>query len=206
MEIEEISGEYDNELYYEIADDKQLYEIFKSEIDKLTKLNSINLNNSSLNQILKRQIFIGTIIVLETFLSDTFINMVLGNDNYLQNFIKTSPDFSKETIHFAENNKEYTILKEKVKQKIINMVYHRLEKIKDIYQNTFNIEFPEIEDLRKEINTRHDLVHRGGKTKDGKILEITTRMNNKVIICTLKFVYDISIKLNLTEPASYDIF
>jgi transcription elongation factor Elf1 len=201
LEIEEISKPYDNydELYDAIAENKQFYETFKLEIDNLIKLNSIDLGDASLNKILKRQIFISVITTLETFLSDTFINLTLANEVYFRNFIETYPKFKDEKIYVRDIFTEYSKLKEKVKKIMMDILYHRLSEIKEMYKDTFKIVFPDTKVLFKEIAKRHDLVHRAGRTKNGDILDITTMTNNTLIGYTQSFVADIANQLHQTD-------
>jgi|JI8StandDraft_1071087.scaffolds.fasta_scaffold71405_2 hypothetical protein len=201
LEIEGISKPYDNydELYDAIAENKQFYETFKLEIDNLIKLNSIDLGDASLNKILKRQIFISVITTLETFLSDTFINLTLANEVYFRNFIETYPKFKDEKIYVRDIYKEHSKLKEKVTKVMMDIVYHRLREIKEMYKDTFKIVFPDIEYLLDEIRKRHDLVHRAGRTKNGVILDITTMIINTLIGYTQSFVDDIANQLHQTD-------
>jgi len=199
IEIEEISKLYDFNLYDAIATNKQFYTNFKLEIDKLVRLNGIDLDDVDLNTILKRQIFIGTITVLETFLSDTLINMTLANKNYLQSFVETYSDFQKEKISYGAIYKEFAKIENKIKDTMTSILYHNLDKIKVIYEKTFTIKFPEMDNLKGEVTKRHDLVHRGGKNKDGDYLNITSESNNMVIGYTKVFVDDLANKLNLID-------
>ena len=39
-----------------------------------------------------------------------------------------------------------------------------------MYKDSLGVIFPSIENLMKNIKTRHDIVHRNGKTKNGKFI------------------------------------
>lgn len=205
VEVEEIPEPYDE--YYEdrfdaIIDNKKFYSNFINEIENLTKLNTIILGDLNLNKTLKKQIFIGVITSVETFLSDTFINLTMNDKDFLKNFIETHPEFKNRKIELREIYKAQDNLKNIAKSVMLDMLYHDLPKIKEMYEATFNIKFPLIKDLIKEVSKRHHLVHRGGKTKEGEILEISATDIDNVIGFAKVFVEDIAEKLNLKEMDS----
>lgn len=64
-----------------------------------------------------------------------------------------------------------------------------------MYQDTLKIEFPEIGELMTVIKTRHDMVHRNGKNKEGEKIELTKELVSEVIGKVEKFVKNIDEKL-----------
>lgn len=80
---------------------------------------------------------------------------------------------------------------------MLEIIYHNLDKVQNMYVATFKIEFPNIENLSKSIATRHDLVHRNGKTKENIQVVVNTETINKLIELILEFVEEISNSLNL---------
>lgn len=48
------------------------------------------------------------------------------------------------------------------------IMWHDLAKVSGIYKATLEIQFPKIPELYRAVSTRHDLVHRSGKTPDGQ--------------------------------------
>jgi hypothetical protein len=75
--------------------------------------------------------------------------------------------------------------------------YHNLIKVKEIYQSTFKIAFPDIEFLINYVKVRHDLVHRNGKTKQGEEVNIDKEVVSDLIEKTSIFVDEIVLKLEL---------
>jgi hypothetical protein len=76
-EIPEPYNDYYEERYDAITDNTQSYSNYKSEIESLVKLNEIDLKEPKLNETLKRQIFIGIITAIETFLSDGYFGLTM---------------------------------------------------------------------------------------------------------------------------------
>lgn len=194
--------ELDNIEYYEeqfeaiIANKKFLIK-FLEEIENLERLNETELEDKSLETILKRQIFSSVIGTLETFLSDTFINLTLDNGEYFRNFVESYPDFQQRKFELRHLYVEQDKIKETGKKIMIDIIYHDLPKISKMYASTFKIEFPSIGLLLKSILTRHDLVHRNGKTKDGTDVLIDKAAITDLITKVRPFVIDIADKLGL---------
>ena len=75
--------------------------------------------------------------------------------------------------------------------------WHNLERVKPMYKNTLVIEFPtELKKLCNAIRVRHDIVHRNGKTKDGKEYEILQSDVKELISIVEDFVCKIDGQLS----------
>lgn len=190
--------DYDYEEQFEaILANKFFYDSFQNEISNVRQLNDIQLESPELLIVLKRQLYITAIGALETFLSETFINVTNENSDYFRNFVETYPNFKERKFQLNEIYGEYDKLQDTAKKEMLEVIYHNLAKVRNMYVSTFKIEFPDISELSKAVNTRHDLVHRNGKTKDGADVtvnkEIVTELLNQISI----FVEHISKSLNL---------
>ena len=191
------NSEYYEEQYEAIIANKKFLIKFQEEIENLERLNETELEDKSLETILKRQIFSGVIGTLETFLSDTFINLTIDNDEYFRNFVESYPDFRQRKFELRHLYVEQDRIKETGKKIMIDIIYHDLPKISKMYASTFKIEFPSIGPLMKSILTRHDLVHRNGKTKDGTDVLIDKAAITDLIAKVRPFVADIADKLGV---------
>lgn len=192
--------EYDyynyDEQFDAIIDNKHYYDNFNQEIENLKKLNQVNLSDE-LSKILNRQLYVSAIGTLETFLSDTFINLTEENQEYFKNFVETFPDFTKQKFQLNDIFNQYEKLRKTARKEMLEVIYHNLDKVRNMYIATFKNDFPEIETLSKAVSIRHDLVHRNGKTKDGVIVEINSEIINTLINNITIFVEKISQTLNL---------
>ncbi|WP_353932627.1 hypothetical protein WJM97_08590 [Okeanomitos corallinicola TIOX110] len=172
-----------------ILSNTEFYQTFSEEIKSLRVLNDIVITDDKALKSLKRQIYIGTITCLETYLSDAFINTVLSNQEYLKSFFSTFKDFKKQTISmsnlFINIDKAEEIAKEAMSSKVL---YHKLDKVNEMYTATLNISFPKFGEIMRYINTRHDLVHRNGKTTDGNKILIDCKIIEQVISDIENFV------------------
>ena len=200
--------EIDNEEYYDyeeqyeaIIANKFFYDSFQSEIRNVQLLNELEIEDYKLLSVLKRQLFITAIGALETFLSETFINLTHENDEFFRNFIETYPNFKERKFQLNEIYGEYDKLKETAKKEMLEIIYHNLAKVRNMFISTFKIDFPEIAELSKAVNTRHDLVHRNGKTKNGENITIQKETVANLLLIILDFVENISNSLNLKNAS-----
>jgi hypothetical protein len=191
---------YDYEEQYEaIIANKFFYDSFQNDISNVRELNEIQIENQELLAVLKRQLYITAIGTLETFLSETFINLIDENPDYFRNFVETYPNFKKRKFQLNDIYSEYDKLQETAKKEMLEVIYHNLEKVKNMYISAFKIKFPDISELSKAVNTRHHLVHRSGKTKDGAEVIIDKETVSKLSYQISDFVENISVSLNLKQ-------
>lgn len=113
-------------------------------------------------------LFANIISTLETYLSDTFINLVLKDEKLLRRFLETTPEFKQRSIAFSEVLAIAEKVPEEVKRYLLDVVWHNLAKVQAMYRNTLGVDFGRaITGVARAIPTRHDIVHRNGKQKDG---------------------------------------
>ena len=114
---------------------------FNKEISNLRKLNELKLNDDELEKILKRQIYSGVVTCLEDYLSTTLINKVLKDDSLFRRFVETYKGFKDKKFSLNQIFMQQEELRKKVKRTLLDIIYHNLDKIKGIYENTFEFKF-----------------------------------------------------------------
>ena len=140
---------YDEELDA-ILSNTEFYETFNLEMSNLKLLNNVSINNSvtdmdiTINQTFRRQIYVGVVTCLETYLSDAFINTVLSNEEYLELFFKTFK-FTKPKIDTKDLFKISKNIRDFAGKRMLEVLYHNIEKVKVMYKNTLSVSFPETE-------------------------------------------------------------
>lgn len=121
-----------------------------------------------------RLLYVNVITALETYLSDAFISIVINHPEFKRKFIETTPEFRAEKISLADVYKAAEQAERRAKTYLADVVWHHLERVKPMYRDTLGVEFPEnLGALFRAILTRHDIVHRNGKTKDGQEIVVT---------------------------------
>lgn len=198
VKIDEID---DYESYFnDISDVLEIdstFAVLQRDVFNLQKLMNIQLNNKELQDIFYRQVFSGAITCLEDYLSNTLIKNTLNSDVFLRNFVNKYRPFSEQKINIRDISEKFESINDFVKDALVNdIMYHNLQKIKPIYEQTFGIDFPEIESVIKAIIKRHDFVHRNGKDKNGNIVVISADDVNNLLKEVLIFSQDIDKKIS----------
>ncbi len=80
---------------------------------------------------------------------------------------------------------------------MLDIIYHDLPKVREMYRATFKIDFPELKSIIKSVQIRHDLVHRNGKTKNGEAVTIDKSIATELIKSIDSFVAEIASNLKL---------
>ena len=195
-DYQEDFDEYE-EQFDAIISNKHFYLSFQSEIDNIRKLNELNIEDDKLLKVLKRQLYISGIGTLETFLSEAFVNLTDDNEEYFKKFLKTYPEFRNRKVALDNILEAHENIKNTARKIMLDVIYHNLDKVQKMYESTFRIIFPEIEELSKSVSLRHDLVHRNGKNKEGEIVEINADMVEELLIQIQTFVKNISNELDI---------
>lgn len=171
------------------------HDTFTSELDNLKRLNEVELGDAELEGIQKRLIFIGVFGTLETYLSDTFITKALNHENYFRNFVESYPEFRQRKFDLKNIYVELDKLKETVKRSMLDVIYHDLPKVREMYHATFKMDFPVLKPLMPYVIIRHDVVHRNGKSKEGEVRRIDKKAVTDLISMVERFVTEIEAKL-----------
>lgn len=149
----------------------EYFKIFIANMSYLKKFLSSEIRNfSQIRQPFFRMIYSSAITNLETYLSDAFFNQVCMSSDNLEKLILRSNDLS---------NKKYSpnelIEWKKSPEKLVSdyvyngVLWHNLSKASHLYKDVLGIDFDlPTNYIYKAIATRHDLVHRNGKDKNGK--------------------------------------
>jgi len=194
----ELDEEYDyDEQFDAITENKEFVQKYKNEIANLEILTHLKMPDEVLKAVLNRQMFIGIIGTMETFLADVFINLTFDNEKYFRNFIETHPEFRKRKFELKEIFEQSDKLKETAKKVMLDTIYHNLPTVREMYRNTFEIDFPEIKEAYEYVLNRHDLVHRNGKTKEGQIVVTDEKAIDNLIETVNKLVFGVAEKLEL---------
>ena len=167
------SESYDDYFYSVIYDNYEFTETLKDNLNSIKRLLSVDLP-PELEQHLRKMIFVNIITVLETFLSDAFISTILKDKELLKDFVRLNPDFSNRKFTLNEIFERIDNIEKDVKTYLMELIWHNLAKVQKMYHSVLHIDFPaDMKIIYKGIATRHDIVHRNGKTKSGKDITIT---------------------------------
>lgn len=163
-----ISSEAYDEYYYSVIyDNYEFTETLKNNLNNLKKLLKIKLP-PKLAQYMYKMLFVNVITILETFLSATFIGTVFKDERSLKDFVCSNKDFANRKFPLNEIYDRVDSIEKDVKTYLLEIIWHNLAKVKNIYHSFLNYDFPKnMNFLYKAIAKRHDIVHRNGKNKSG---------------------------------------
>ncbi len=177
-------GDYDDYILNTIAPPSEHITSFRSNIENIRKLVKTKVEPNQ-QQFFLRILFASVITAMETYFSDRFVSSITGNTKALRKFVETFPTFKKEVIKLSEIYAKSDNLEHRARLTLLSeVVWHRLINISKMFRDTFGVEFPkdsDLADLLRSIDIRHDLIHRSGKTKDGKEHTITPEGIEKLV-------------------------
>ncbi|MCU0342564.1 MAG: zinc-ribbon domain-containing protein [Ignavibacterium sp.] len=177
------------ELIDSIITSSESYTNYKKGIDSLIKLTNVKIQDSKLNRTFKKMIYANLITQMEAYLSDTFIKTVFRHSDLQRRFIETNPRYQKEKIEISNIYSWMNNIEKYIRDELIEITYHNIWKVQNMYKAVLEIDFPDnLEEVQEIIQVRHDLIHRAGKTKDGKIINITIADIKKAVDRINKFI------------------
>jgi hypothetical protein len=140
----------------------------RAALGQVMALNRNAHKHANLANPLRSMLYANVITIMETFLSDYLICW-LEKDELLVNNLTRYDQFRKEKFSLSELISLNVSIKQIVIDKMKEVIYHNLPLVSHIYSAVFNIRFPEIGELVKAVENRHDIVHRNGIINDGVI-------------------------------------
>lgn len=189
---------------------KNIYDYFKEDLKsdyyrefrlsikniKKTLELKLNINEKKIRDFLIRILYANIITAMETYLSDCFIEKVINNKKYILKLLELIPEFNEK--EFKNLKKAYDWI-ENMNENIIDILsgisFHNLAKVKPMYKNILNIEFPQdLGDIFRAILTRHNIVHRNGKTKDNEEIIITKQEINNLLEQISGFIKNVELQ------------
>ena len=194
QELSDISFEWtghsynDDYLIDSISKTSKHHESFETTISNIEHLLNVEITTSEMCHLAKL-LYINVITAIETYLADTFISSVANNKNLMRMLVETAPEFRNEKFPLSDIFKVVDCIESKVNSYLLDIVWHRLEKVMPIFKATLNIDFPrDMNALFNAVHVRHDLVHRNGKTRDGEERIISADCVKSVIEISREFV------------------
>ena len=130
------------------------YDKAMDDIVALSKINFDEMNKRLLNKLL----FASVYSAMEAFLQDMCGHYVMKSQKYKEGYLKSKVNLKEEKL-----SEEVDL---KLMEAVENTVYHKLDKIQRLFEGTFGITFPDYQYIKDNLQIRHDIVHRNGKSKN----------------------------------------
>lgn len=164
----------DEEEFDWLFGNETFYMRFNDELNAITELNDLQSDTPAIVRSIKRQLYIALITAFEAYLADAFIYHLFHNSGYVEKFVESYKGFKERRIRLSEIFKNYQEIDKICKNELRDIIWHNIPKVKAMYILTFDIDMGDISSLSKHVSNRHDLVHRGGATKDGDRIHINS--------------------------------
>ncbi|WP_160680668.1 HEPN domain-containing protein [Clostridium sp. C8-1-8] len=174
----------------------EFYDVFNKNISNIKKLTQISIDDDDTAKVMNRLLYANIITAMETYLSDALIDTTFSSGELINNFSNSNEETVKRKISIYDALKGEKYILAIVNEDMRNILYHNIPKVKKIYKFTLDIDFhQEAEKLMKFVDVRHDIVHRNGKNKEKKEIEISKEDIDDVINKVVEFITDLDSKL-----------
>ena len=151
-----------------------------------------------------RLLYANVITALETYLYVAFMGTVNTNPDLMRQFIETTPEFKNKKIPLSEAFEAKDKAEEEANVYLDKLVWHNIKRVKQMYKDTLGIDFPEdISAIFQAIETRHDIIHRNGRTKEGDKIIITENDISELIVSIETCVRTIDAELAKLQPNTH---
>lgn len=193
--------DYDEYFSFEVESESSPYQQFLQRLSEIDSLNTAVLDSEH-KLPLRLLLYSHLITALETYLSETMSYWVKSDEDVFKKFVSNCSEFKQEKLSLSSIFNRLEALGDQVAQYIQKTVWHRLDRVMPLFSSSLDIKRPEIEQLMKYIVIRHDIVHRGGRTKEGKTVEITPDKLSELRHCIATFVENIEGEITSTRGDS----
>lgn len=152
----------------------EYFQTFLEGIKNVQRLLQLEPPMNEQKAILNRLLYANVVSLMETFLADAITNLVQNNLSLKRKLIEKVPTFSKSTITKSEAFAWFERIDKEVADYLqSDVTYHNIFTVEKLYRSVLDVRFPppdNLADLSRIIKTRHDIVHRNGKTVEGETI------------------------------------
>lgn len=185
VKSEGVVVDYDVELQEEIVDDywdeswndieSTTFDEFEQSIQNIRDM--LNSDLAATNQIFLKMLDAYAVTAMEAYLSGSLIKKVKENPGYMLNAAQKILDLNDVKLSLVDALKDPCISEKTILAKLYEFMYHNLPKIKNVYEQIFGVKIDyKLAELMKIVSRRHDIVHRGGKSKEGEKIVVSSAM------------------------------
>jgi hypothetical protein len=163
--------------WYVNLNQKTVFEYFTVSIMNIRNMFTLRIDDRNQLEMLNRMLLVQCISCLEAYLSDTLISRITADSWLLGKLFEIDPILKNEKFLVSEFIADNKLPLKKAKSYLDGLMYHNLPKIEALYRYVLDVKFDYDTDENKgtllsAIESRHDFVHRNGKTKSTGDLRI----------------------------------
>jgi hypothetical protein len=191
-------------LFHSAETNTNFIQTFKNDVRGLRALlQQTQPASARVKQALLRMLYSSAITALETYLSDAFYQTVIKDESLIERLMLTTPEFTEKKYSLSEVVEWKKRTKEKVSDYLFNIVWHNLAKVRCMYRDVLHVNFPDdASAVYAAVVIRHDIVHRSGRTKTGKVHNLRESDAKKLFDTLEAFVDVIDLQLKSRGASS----
>lgn len=189
---------YDKWVSYLYATLDEVYNSYRERINDVNGLIKIDCVNDRQKCILNKLYFISIITSLDAFICDIILTIITSDESIFERYFNSIPSNQiKVKMEDLKKQNSTGILERKVINYVLKQPYSNIKTIKDFFKNFCNAEIVDMDGrIYEYFEIRHKLVHRNGRDKDDKYIDITNENLYSLINDTKSFVDQIMSKIS----------
>jgi hypothetical protein len=197
--IDDGSQYYDDELSMLIVHRTDPHRMLSDRLEQIEAILTVSGDPQAIE--LTIQLAHGAVITaLESYLWDIVSYWAANDEGTLRMLVATNKDFQSKSLQLSAIFERMENLKQEVDTYLQELVWHRLDKVKPLIESGLKINVTEIGDLMGEVLVRHDIVHRGGRTKKGEPVSVSGNDVRRIVKMVSTFADEIETELNRRYP------
>lgn len=165
------------EAFLENYDSGDAYEVYAKSKSEINEVDLNSPTSGSGNEALSKMVYLQHVVMLEAYLSDRLINLIIDDDRKLLKFVNDVPALRNQEYKLIVVAADPDFVKKTVKGYLQRFSFHDLNSVSKFYESVLSVSLFVDEANKREwteiIQKRHDLVHRNGRNSDG--VPLTTR-------------------------------
>ncbi|HHG3355699.1 TPA: hypothetical protein ACPVYO_000684 [Vibrio parahaemolyticus] len=159
----------------------ELHKTFVHELDMLKIMVDNNFSNNAktsfslhTNLIVKMS-YAYAVTLLESFLGDTLRALITQDERFLKNALRKLKVLKN--VKLTELAGADLDIKSLVLRYVSNVLYHNIPNVVEMYEQVLDVDLNSIDKSKvvQITNLRHDIVHRNGKSVDGKSINLNAQ-------------------------------
>lgn len=191
--------DYDLEFELEISARDIPYRTFRDRIYEIESLANSELSEPQI-RLLRQLLYSHLIGALEAYLAESMSYWLAEDEEVFRRFVESCKEFKEKKLSVSDIFDRLETLREEVDKYIHSVVWHRLDMVVPLICGALRIKRPEIGALMRHIVMRHDIVHRGGRSKEGEIVNIDAEKLNDLQDDVVEFVNELEESISRRFP------
>ncbi|MDM7860561.1 HEPN domain-containing protein [Alteromonas sp. ASW11-36] len=180
---------------------------FRYFLSSIEELKGVLVTSSSYpgnSNLINKMAYIHAVTLLETYLGDTLKNIVLSKPIFMERAVNKFEGLNTKKFTLRAILADTNIIARELDEFLSEQMYHNIIKIMNMYKAVFEIEIDYDKSMiTKIVNNRHDLVHRNGKDKNNKPIDIDKVTLDAAISHIHSFVSSVDEVVNQQHQKSF---